>query len=79
MPPSVVPWWKTTEMYKGGSSNLVIGKQVFCGFKGLWPIGRKTSHLLVLADGKDNGLRAINVVLTAKDVAVYEFFRVRAL
>ncbi|KAF4373437.1 hypothetical protein G4B88_015968 [Cannabis sativa] len=73
MPPSVVPWWKTTEMYKGGSSNLVIGKQVFCGFNGLWPIGRKTSHLLVLADGKDNGLRAINVVLTAKDVAVYEF------
>ncbi|KAF4373726.1 hypothetical protein G4B88_030069 [Cannabis sativa] len=67
-PPSVASWWKTTEMYKGGSSNLVVGKQVF---RQGYSLGKvlKTSHLMALAGGNGNGLRTINVVLTAKDVA----------
>ncbi|KAL0546664.1 hypothetical protein IC582_016576 [Cucumis melo] len=27
-PPSASLWWKTTENYKGGTSNLVVGKQI---------------------------------------------------
>ncbi|XP_062077091.1 protein EXORDIUM-like 2 [Humulus lupulus] len=71
-PPSVASWWKTTEMYKGGASNLVVGQQVI---RDTYSLGKvlKTSHLMALAGGKGNDLRAINVVLTAKDVAVDGF------
>lgn len=70
-PPSVSSWWKTTEKYKGGSSTLVVGKQILHEAYSLGKV-LKTSHLLALA-GKVNDLRAINVVLTAKDVAVDRF------
>ncbi|PON89630.1 Phosphate-induced protein [Trema orientale] len=70
-PPSVSSWWKTTEKYKGGSSNIVVGKQILHEAYSLGKV-LKTNHLLALA-GKVNDLRAINVVLTAKDVAVDRF------
>lgn len=70
--PSASLWWKTTEKYKGGgSSNLVVGKQIL---HEAYTLGKslKSSHLVALA-GKFNGLKSINVVLTAKDVAVDGF------
>ncbi|KAK7849231.1 protein EXORDIUM-like 2 [Quercus suber] len=69
--PSVSTWWKTTDKYKGGSSALVIGKQIL---HEAYTLGKslKTMHLLALSK-KVNGLNSINVVLTAKDVAVDGF------
>ncbi|KAB1206855.1 hypothetical protein CJ030_MR7G008222 [Morella rubra] len=69
--PSASSWWKTTEKYKGGSSTLVVGKQIL---HPAYTLGKllKTSHLVALAN-KVNQLNAINVVLTAKDVAVDGF------
>ncbi|KAH7518634.1 protein EXORDIUM-like 2 [Ziziphus jujuba] len=70
--PSASLWWKTTEKYKGGgSSNLVVGKQIL---HEAYTLGKnlKNIHLVALA-GKINGLNSINVVLTAKDVAVDGF------
>ncbi|XP_073030000.1 protein EXORDIUM-like 2 [Primulina eburnea] len=71
--PAVSSWWKTTEKYSGGgSSNLVLGKQFLdenCSLgKSL-----KNSHIIYLAakGGHLNG--AVNVVLTAEDVAVDGF------
>lgn len=70
-PPSASSWWKTTEKYKGGAATLVVGKQIL---HEAYTLGKslKSSHLVALA-GKVNGPRAINVVLTAKDVAVEGF------
>ncbi|OMO89469.1 Phosphate-induced protein 1 [Corchorus olitorius] len=69
--PSTSSWWKTTEKYKGGASNLVVGQQVLLEN---YPLGKtlKNPHLPALA-GKFNGLTAINIILTAKDVAVEGF------
>lgn len=71
--PSASSWWKTTEKYKvgGGSSTLVLGKQVL---HEAYTLGKslRGSHLVALA-GKINGINSINVVLTAKDVAVDGF------
>lgn len=69
--PSASSWWQTTEKYKGGSSTLVVGKQIF---HEAYSLGKnlRGSHLVALA-GKINGLDSINVVLTAKDVAVDGF------
>lgn len=78
--PSVASWWKTTEKYKGGegSSALVVGKQVL---HPTYSLGKylKTTHLLSLAStfNNHNDLSAINVILTAKDVAVDGFCRSR--
>ncbi|XP_059448169.1 protein EXORDIUM-like 2 [Corylus avellana] len=69
--PSASSWWKTTEKYKGGSSTLVVGKQIL---HEAYTLGKslKTAHLVALSN-KVNQLGAINVVLTAKDVAVDGF------
>ncbi|TKY71477.1 EXORDIUM 2 [Spatholobus suberectus] len=73
--PSVESWWKTTEKYKGGSSALVVGKQIL---HQTYSLGKylKGTHLVSLASSF-NELSAINVVLTAKDVAVDGFCRSR--
>ncbi|KAK9287460.1 hypothetical protein L1049_015881 [Liquidambar formosana] len=70
-PPSASSWWKTTGKYKGGSSNLVVGKQIL---HNAYTLGKslKTSHLVALASKADR-INSINVVLTAKDVAVDGF------
>lgn len=54
-----------------GSSQLVVGKQIL---HEAYTLGKllKTRHLVALAN-KVNGLNSINVVLTAKDVAVDGF------
>ncbi|XP_058087025.1 protein EXORDIUM-like 2 [Magnolia sinica] len=70
-PPSVSSWWKTTEKYKAGPSNLILGKQIL---DGNYPLGKslKSSDILALA-AKAGGGNVINVVLTSKDVAVEGF------
>ncbi|XP_061365464.1 protein EXORDIUM-like 2 [Gastrolobium bilobum] len=69
--PSVATWWNTTEKYKGGSSALVVGKQIL---HQAYSLGKdlKGTHLLALASSF-NDLSAIHVILTAKDVAVDGF------
>ncbi|KAJ7968243.1 Protein EXORDIUM-like [Quillaja saponaria] len=69
--PSASTWWKTTGKYKGGLSTLVVGKQIL---HEKYTLGKllKNTHLMALAS-KVNDLRSINVVLTAKDVAVDGF------
>lgn len=74
--PSVASWWKTTENYKGGGSSvLVVGKQIL---HQTYSLGKylKGTHLLSLAS-TFNDLSAINVILTTKDVAVEGFCRSR--
>ncbi|KAF8369525.1 hypothetical protein HHK36_032455 [Tetracentron sinense] len=70
-PPSVSLWWKTTENYKEGSSNLLLGKQIL---DNSYSFGKslKDSYILALATKADHK-NAINVVFTAKDVAVAGF------
>lgn len=69
--PSASSWWTTTGKYKGGSSTLVVGKQIL---HEAYTLGKslKTMHLVALSH-KVNQLGAINVVLTAKDVTVDGF------
>lgn len=69
--PSTSSWWKTTFKYKGGPCNLVLGKQTLLEN---YPFGKslKNPHLRGLA-AKSNGVNSINVILTAKDVAVEGF------
>ncbi|KAK7302538.1 hypothetical protein RJT34_13430 [Clitoria ternatea] len=69
--PSVASWWKTTEKYKGGSSTLVVGKQIL---HDNYSLGKylKGTHLVSLASSF-NDLSAINVILTSEDVAVDGF------
>ncbi|KAK4741192.1 hypothetical protein SAY87_024780 [Trapa incisa] len=69
--PSAASWWKTTEKYRGGSSNLIVGRQVL---HEAYTLGKslKRYHLLALA-GKFNAVDGITVVLTAADVAVEGF------
>ncbi|KAG6600248.1 protein EXORDIUM-like 2 [Cucurbita moschata] len=73
--PSANLWWKTTEKYKRGSSNLVVGKQILDED---YTLGKylKDLHLRALVR-KVNQLNSVNVVLTAKDVAVDGFCRSR--
>lgn len=70
--PSASSWWKTTEKYKTGASNLVVGRQVL---HEAYSLGKslKASHLVALSKVVANSLNAINVVLTSKDVAVDGF------
>lgn len=71
--PSTSSWWKTTENYKGGSSNLVVRHQVLLENYSLGKALKKV-HLLALSKKVTNTLpTSINVVLTAKDVAVDGF------
>lgn len=69
--PSAASWWKTTENYHGGASTVVVGTQIL---DEKYSLGKslKTAHLIFLAS-KTNKLNSINVVLTAKDVAVDGF------
>ncbi|OWM87742.1 protein EXORDIUM-like 2 [Punica granatum] len=69
--PSAASWWRTTEKYRGGSSNLVVGRQVL---HEAYTLGKslKRYHLLALAN-KFNAVNSITVVLTAADVAVEGF------
>ncbi|KAH7575590.1 hypothetical protein ACOSQ2_004942 [Xanthoceras sorbifolium] len=73
--PSASSWWKTTEKYKGGSSNLVVRRQALVEN---YSLGKslKASHLKALANkltGNTRTSSSISVVLTAKDVAVDGF------
>ncbi|XP_004485593.1 protein EXORDIUM-like 2 [Cicer arietinum] len=72
--PSVASWWKTTENYKGGSGSsvLVVGKQIL---HPSYSLGKylKGTQLLSLASTFNNPSNAINVILTAKEVAVEDF------
>ncbi|XP_058191936.1 protein EXORDIUM-like 2 [Rhododendron vialii] len=70
-PPSAASWWRTTSKYKGGASNLVIGSQTL---DENYSMGKslKTMQITALAS-KPNRVGSINVVLTAKDVAVDGF------
>lgn len=69
--PSASSWWKTTEKYKTGSSQLVVGKQLL---DENYSLGKslKNYQIKYLASkaGKAN---SVNVVLTAKDVMVDGF------
>ncbi|XVE66571.1 hypothetical protein DITRI_Ditri08aG0089300 [Diplodiscus trichospermus] len=70
--PSTSSWWKITEKYKGeGPSTLAVGKQILLEN---YPLGKilKNPHLPALAS-RFNGVNTINIILTAKDVAVEGF------
>ncbi|KAK3027466.1 hypothetical protein RJ639_041072 [Escallonia herrerae] len=69
--PSAASWWKTTEKYKGGSVSLVVGKQIL---DEAYSLGKslKNSQLVYLA-ARGGHMGSVNVVLTAKDVAVDGF------
>lgn len=73
--PSVAAWWKTTEKYKGGAaaSTVVVATRQFLDES--YSLGKslKTSHVVYLAAKGGHATGAINVVLTAKDVAVDGF------
>ncbi|KAL7082508.1 hypothetical protein ACP275_14G102700 [Erythranthe tilingii] len=72
--PSVASWWKTTAKYKGGAgaSAVIVGKQFL---DENYSLGKslKNSDIVYLAakGGRSGG--AVNVVLTAEDVAVEGF------
>ncbi|KAF2294127.1 hypothetical protein GH714_007701 [Hevea brasiliensis] len=70
--PSAAFWWKTTEKYRGGSCSLRVGRQIL---HEEYTLGKvlKTTHLLALASKTNFAIDSINVVLTAKDVAVDGF------
>eukprot|EP00262_Sarcandra_glabra_P007559 TRINITY_DN2043_c0_g1_i1.p1 TRINITY_DN2043_c0_g1~~TRINITY_DN2043_c0_g1_i1.p1 ORF type:complete len:306 (+),score=-10.72 TRINITY_DN2043_c0_g1_i1:88-1005(+) len=70
-PPSVASWWRTTEKYRTGSSNLVLGNQILDDNLSLGK-SLQAKHLTALAAKADHR-NAINVVLTAKDVVVDGF------
>ncbi|ESW20394.1 hypothetical protein PHAVU_006G205300 [Phaseolus vulgaris] len=68
--PTVASWWQTTEKYKGGSTTLAVGKQIteeYSAGKHL------TENQLRSLASRFNDVAAINLVLTAKDVAVDGF------
>ncbi|XP_057794588.1 protein PHOSPHATE-INDUCED 1-like [Salvia miltiorrhiza] len=75
--PSVAAWWKTTEKYyhlatsKKPSLSLYLNKQIL---DDSYSIGKSlTESQLVLLASKGEQMNAINVVLTASDVAVDGF------
>ena len=69
--PSASSWWKTTEKYKTGSSQLVVGKQLL---DENYSLGKslKNYQIIYLAS-KAGKVNSVNVVLTAKDVLVERF------
>ncbi|KAF5743942.1 hypothetical protein HS088_TW08G00530 [Tripterygium wilfordii] len=69
--PSTASWWKTTAKYRGGPCTLTVGKQILLENYSLGKL-LKNSYLPALAS-KANFGNSINVVLTAKDVAVDGF------
>ncbi|KAL7116720.1 hypothetical protein ACP275_03G022300 [Erythranthe tilingii] len=71
-PPSVASWWSTTATYKGGPSNILLGKQVV---DEKYSLGKslKDAHITALASMAGLGPTAVNVVLTSADVAVEDF------
>ncbi|KAI6678512.1 hypothetical protein NL676_039308 [Syzygium grande] len=72
VPPSAASWWRTTEKYKGGSSNLVVGRQAL---HEAYTLGKSLNnrHLRALAGKFNAAPGTITVVLTAADVAVEGF------
>ncbi|KAK9134243.1 hypothetical protein Syun_013573 [Stephania yunnanensis] len=73
--PSVQSWWRTTEKYKRGQTNLVLGRQVL---DENYSFGKllKSPHLTALAAkaaGAVKNENSVNVVLTAREVAVEGF------
>ncbi|KAK9110731.1 hypothetical protein Sjap_018791 [Stephania japonica] len=73
--PSVHSWWRTTEKYKPGPTNLVLGRQVLDENHSLGKL-LKSPHLTALAAkaaGAGPAKGSVNVVLTGKDVAVEGF------
>ncbi|KAI5654866.1 hypothetical protein M9H77_32053 [Catharanthus roseus] len=76
--PSVAQWWKTTEKYyhlanskKPSSLSLYLGKQIL---DENYSLGKKLSNKqIVQLASKGEQMNAINVVLTASDVAVDGF------
>ncbi|XP_059648043.1 protein EXORDIUM-like 2 [Cornus florida] len=69
--PSAASWWRTTEKYKRGSSTLVVANQILVEN---YSLGKslKNWHIIALAS-KGGHVSSVNVVLTAKDVAVEGF------
>lgn len=73
--PSVSSWWRTTEEYKGGPINLLLGKQLFdddCSL-GKTLTSRDLARLARRAAAAAGGSSAISAVFTARDVAVEGF------
>jgi len=68
--PSVASWWQTTEKYKGGSTTLAVGKQI----DDQYSLGKRLSkNQLHSLASRFKYSSEINLVLTAKDVAVDGF------
>lgn len=70
--PSVSSWWKTTESYKGGPCNLLLGEQII---DAKYSLGKplKINQIVALASKPRINNHAVNVVLTSADVAVEGF------
>ncbi|XVE55524.1 hypothetical protein DITRI_Ditri03aG0165600 [Diplodiscus trichospermus] len=71
--PSVSSWWQTTGKYRGGSSSVVVGKQIL---DDEYSLGKalRASQLTALASKSGYGnSTVVNVVLTSVDVAVDGF------
>ncbi|KAG5000522.1 hypothetical protein AAZX31_08G176000 [Glycine max] len=73
--PSVASWWKTTDKYRGGSTTIVLGKQIL---EQTYSLGNYLNGTqLVSLSSRFDHLNAINVVLTSSDVGVDGFCRSR--
>ncbi|XP_021284286.1 protein EXORDIUM-like 2 [Herrania umbratica] len=71
--PSVSSWWQTTGKYRGGSSRVVVGKQIL-DEKYSFGKALKTIQLVAMASKPGyGGSNVVNVVLTSADVAVDGF------
>ncbi|AES63471.1 putative phosphate-induced protein [Medicago truncatula] len=71
--PSVASWWKTIENYKrGGSSTIVVGKQIM---HQRYALGKnlKGTHLVSLASVFKYAPNAVNIIFTAEEVTVEGF------
>ncbi|GMH00166.1 hypothetical protein Nepgr_002005 [Nepenthes gracilis] len=65
--PSVSTWWNTTALYKGGPCTIVLGKQILDEDYSLGKLLKPPQ--IVALSSKVQHRDAINVVLTADDVA----------
>ncbi|XP_051147055.1 protein EXORDIUM-like 2 [Andrographis paniculata] len=76
--PSVASWWKTTGKYHGGAGapTVVVGKQ-FLDENYSHGKSLKNANIIYLAAKGGHANGAVNLVLTAKDVAVDGFCRSR--
>ncbi|KAL8540547.1 hypothetical protein ACS0TY_001978 [Phlomoides rotata] len=74
--PSVSSWWKMTEKYKGGAgaSTVIVGKQIL---DENYSLGKSLKNPQIVNLAAKGGFlpRTVNLVLTAKDVAVDGFCR----